>query len=150
MSYIMQNVDQIGRTSKFRIRRENQEKAYRALLKYVNQSPDLGYQHEDSLDLMDNLDGIFESLGWSCVFDPDENYDITALAFDNDELGEEQGWMSAIAPYVEAGSHIDMFGGCLRIWSWCFDGKKMRTYEGEIVYPRMPSWYLFEESPEYV
>ena len=60
--------------------------------------------------------------------------DLVEINFDGEKLGDDPILLEAIAPFVEAGSYIEMEGeeGCH--WKWCFDGKTMTGKQGRVVY----------------
>lgn len=60
--------------------------------------------------------------------------DLVEINFNGEKLGNDAILLEAIAPFVEAGSYIEMEGeeGCH--WKWCFDGKTMEEKQGRVVY----------------
>lgn len=76
-----------------------------------------------------------EALGewrWDCFID--ESGDLVEINFNGEKLGDDAILLKAIAPFVEAGSYIEMEGedGCY--WKWIFDGKTMIEKTGRVVY----------------
>jgi hypothetical protein len=76
-----------------------------------------------------------EALGewrWNCFIN--DAGDLEEINFDGEKLGDDAILLEAIAPFVEAGSYIEMEGeeGCH--WKWCFDGKTMTEKSGRVVY----------------
>ena len=75
---------------------------------------------------------LFRKWGWSIEL-KDKN--IVSIFFEGDKMGDDEVLMQAIAPYVEAGSYIEMRGEdsiphrvawqAYTTWRWCFDGKTM-------------------------
>ena len=59
---------------------------------------------------------------------------VVAVSFEGEKLGDDATLFKAIAPYVEAGSWIEMEGedGCL--WRWVFDGKTVEEKSGRVVF----------------
>lgn len=57
-----------------------------------------------------------------------------AIFFEGEKLGDDLLLFSTIAPYVEAGSYIEMQGEDGAIWRWIFDGKTCREVTAKIVF----------------
>lgn len=76
----------------------------------------------------ESLKEVFEVWGWSGEFDDDGN--IVDISFDSEKLGDEIVMWVTIAPFVEAGSFIEMSGEDGNLWRWVFDGKECKE-----VYP---------------
>ncbi len=132
MEYYMTQLD----SSEFYIDKEKIDKAFKALLNYMEKKAKDDFRSFDREKYEDFEDAI-EELGWS-VTNPYHLDYINCLDFNNDALGDEFTWMKAIAPYVGKGSHIDMMGDDQHFWSWYFNGKTMKTYEGKLTYPGRP------------
>ena len=66
--------------------------------------------------------------------DNDKSKDIEELYFSGEKLGDDEILMNAIAPYVEAGSYIEMVGEDADYWRWYFDGEGCYHQEGHVVY----------------
>lgn len=60
--------------------------------------------------------------------------DLNQICFQGEKLGDDEILMNTLAPFVEAGSYIEMEGeeGCH--WKWCFDGQTMTEKTGRVVY----------------
>lgn len=56
------------------------------------------------------------------------------ILFNGEKLGDDKLLFDAIAPYVEAGSYIEMQGEDGAIWRWIFDGKTCREVTAKIVF----------------
>jgi len=63
-----------------------------------------------------------------------KNKNIEELYFTGEKLGDDEVLMHAIAPYVEAGSYIEMVGEDDFHWRWYFDGTSCTEQVGQIVY----------------
>lgn len=60
---------------------------------------------------------------WRWEVDYDSHGNISSIYFTGEKhSGDEEGFLKAIAPYVEAGSYIEMSGEEGEIWRWVFDG----------------------------
>ena len=72
--------------------------------------------------------------------DNDKSKDIEELYFSGEKIGDDFILMSAIAPYVEAGSYIEMVGEGAWLgpgadyWRWYFDGEGCIEQAGQVVY----------------
>lgn len=64
----------------------------------------------------------------------EESGDIVDICFDGEKLGDDTILLEAIAPYVEAGSFIDMEGEDGSLWRWAFDGRGVVELAGTVSY----------------
>lgn len=87
-------------------------------------------------DIMEDLPLQLRRFSWDAELNGDG--DICYLRFDGDRLSDEDGWMNAIAPYVDKGSYIVMIGEDGAAWKWYFDGKSCESYPGELRFPNCP------------
>lgn len=114
MGYCM---EQIG--SSFKIKEEDLKSAFKA----AKSMPDKDYcwvKQGWSKGLRD-LYAVLEHWRWEPTLD-EESGDIVDIQFTGEKLGEEIELFKAIAPYVEAGSFIEMLGEDGGMWRWLFDG----------------------------
>lgn len=92
------------------------------------------YSWVDMKELADakTLPEAIKAWRWTGFVEPDG--DLTEINFDGENLGDDVILLEAIAPFVKAGSYIEMEGdeGCH--WKWCFDGKTMTEKTGQVVY----------------
>lgn len=79
-----------------------------------------------------SLSELLENAGWD-FSSPGE------LSFIGQKAGEDDALFAAIAPFVEAGSFIDMIGEDNAIWRWYFDGQELQEYRGEPAFPDCPA-----------
>lgn len=85
-----------------------------------------------------NFASIMSSFGWTAETSSDGTvYDI----YTDGEIamGGEETLFSAIAPYVEVNSHIDMLGADGKQWQWFFDGEKCIERDATITYNVEPT-----------
>jgi hypothetical protein len=104
----------------FQIREENLEAARTAVIALTPQNPrwvDIRYL-KDSLTLF----GAVACFGWYLWANGDGNY--CRISFEWEKLGDERMLFDALAPYVEAGSYIEMVGEDGDHWRWVFDGQQ--------------------------
>jgi hypothetical protein len=71
----------------------------------------------------DNPGLILQAWRWESEFDDDMN--LVGLQFEGQNLGDDNILFEAIAPFVKAGSYIEMNGEDGEKWRWIFDGKTM-------------------------
>lgn len=69
---------------------------------------------------------------WSPTIDEEGN--IQGLEFLGEKLGEENLLFNLLAPYVEAGSFIEVVGEDSKVWRWRFDGDRCFQQEGTIIF----------------
>lgn len=67
---------------------------------------------------------IFQCWRW-CIKLDQATGDIVDIIFDGEKLGDDEVLLKAIAPFVKAGSFIEMNGEGNDMWRWYFDGEKM-------------------------
>ena len=109
---------------KFTIRKENYEK----ILLASNCKVKL-YNGEVDTDCIYNL---FDGNRWEVDFDDYGNLDGIQFTGENGHAGDD--WLPVIAPYVEPGSFIEMFGEDGRRWRLNFDGNTMTVQHAKIVW----------------
>jgi hypothetical protein len=80
----------------------------------------------------DNLHDIMLSWRWELEYDNDGNVD--AIWFAGEKIGDDELLFNAIAPFVEAGSFIEMMGEDGTRWKWVFDGKTCTEHAAETTY----------------
>jgi len=78
------------------------------------------------------LEDAIEEWRYGCCGLDDESIEISY--FEGEKLGDDNMFMLAIAPFVEAGAYVNCQGedGCL--WRWAFDGKEMKELSGTVTY----------------
>jgi len=81
-----------------------------------------------------NLKDILDALGFETDYDNKGN--IIGLAYDS-KIGDEEYFLQAIAPFVKTGSFITWVGEDDTYWKQIFNGKKMITKTGRVVYEKV-------------
>jgi hypothetical protein len=117
------------RGGSFRLRREHHERALKAIWR-------LDKRLLGGRDAANRGSTLVEALAdwlWQADVDPDTG-DIIRLEFTGDKSHDERRLFEVIAPYVEAGSFIEMAGDGDCHWRWLFEGKIVREQIGEVVY----------------
>lgn len=97
-----------------------------------------------------NIQDAFDCVGWWPAVDANGN--VCGLSFNDGGCeDDDEDLFDAIAPYVEAGSTLEMRNedGCF--WTWYFDGKTCTKYDAVIRYPGLPDHsrtFTDERDPE--
>lgn len=79
-----------------------------------------------------SLENAVYQFGWSLEFDDDDN--VNGIEHLLVCAGDEERLFNAIAPYVKAGSYIQMTGGDDTMWRWSFDGIRCIEQKPTIVW----------------
>lgn len=74
---------------------------------------------------------IFQKLGFTDTY---ENENGLELGYYDSKTGNEDVFLNAVAPFVDAGSYVEWRGEDGSVWKNVFDGQKMKTLSGRIVY----------------
>lgn len=83
----------------------------------------------------ETLEGELSSWGW--VANCNRDYNIVELYFEGDVLGDDDKIIfSAIAPFVEAGSQIEIMDDENYFYRWYFDGQTVKEQWGELAYDK--------------
>ena len=77
-----------------------------------------------------SLSAAIQAWNWETEEDVDGN--IVDIDFIGEKLGQDDVFLHAIAPYVEAGSFIEMSGEDGALWRWVFDGNEMEEKQANI------------------
>jgi len=105
------------RDNSFFLPKEKQEEALKAIIiAGINTPKIFGVCTSQSKTLKEAL----ESWAWKPEFDEEGN--IVAISFEGNKSGSELELFQAIAPFVKAGSFIEMGGEDGAIWRFQFDG----------------------------
>lgn len=76
--------------------------------------------HKGDTDGCRDLVDVLNLWGWEAT-ENDAGH-IIKLDFTNEKLGDEVKVWCAIAPWVKAGSYLEMSGEEGHLWRWCFNG----------------------------
>lgn len=122
--------------NKFFIKKENIEKAFKALMNFAENNKDKFHKYkwvdvEDILNAEDFTE-CMDNLGWET--EQDKLGNIDNIGFMREKLGEDYRWFEIIAPYVKKGSYIEMYGEDGDKWRWIFNGVKCKEIYPEIVW----------------
>ena len=108
-------------TNRFKIKKENIEKAFKKLYDYAknNKSVIDNWMWCDSSDILDseNLSNALEHLRWDIKYDEDMN--IKNIEFSGEKLGNDFDLFCIIAEFVEDG-YIEVYAEDDSFWRWYF------------------------------
>lgn len=116
MGYCISQVD-----SSFRIKEENLKPAYKAV-KESMAGKAYHWQEENWMKGLRDLVAVLEDWRYDAEVD-EETGDIIDLQFTGEKLGDELELFKVIAPFVEAGSYLEISGEDSSVWRWIFDGR---------------------------
>lgn len=86
-------------------------------IKQANNGNPCGYMDKDCDQ--NDLACVLDSWGWLVTIDYDTG-DVVDIIFDAEKLVDDDKLFKAIAPYVDAGSYIEMVGEDFVRWRWSF------------------------------
>ena len=138
MGYCMNQQDM-----SFRIRKENHILALAAVqdLYYAKDKQSGGSSKGDrwfswvnmtELKEANNLVDAIKAWRWQPQLDA--SGDIDAIYFEGEKLGDDAVLFNVLAPFVEAGSFIELRGEDGRLWRWAFKGGTMQEKMGKVVF----------------
>ena len=79
-----------------------------------------------------HIEDAFKAWRWFVEFDTCDN--IINISFEGEKYGDDLIFFKVIAPYVEAGSYIQMQGEDGEMWRWVFDGKTVKEVKPKIAW----------------
>lgn len=119
------------RDCKFRLNKSDFDQAYKACLSM----PDEDYSWISSSWKKDcaTLPEVLDEWRYSPVFDTDGN--IVNLEFTGQKYGSCTALFNVIAPFVESGSYIEMYGEDGAEWRFTFKDQKFSEVYPEVSWP---------------
>lgn len=109
------------------------DKAYvQIVAEVIKNMPDHYQSWNPKFKELTDVRSILMAWGYEIEFNNDG--DIVTIYFINEKVGDELDMLKVIAPYVRAGSFIEMNGEDGHRWRYWFDGKTCVEQEGKIVY----------------
>lgn len=114
----------------FFIAAENKEKALQAI-KDLGDKPKFSWVDNKSYLEADTLAKAMNAWRWS-IDEEDDN--VVNICFDGEKLGDDEVLFQTIAPFVKAGSYIEMDGDENCLWRWVFDGKRCQEVTPQIIW----------------
>lgn len=109
------------RESNFKIQNENSPKALEIIKRLAREGKEFRWVSNETLLEAENLKEALEEFGYE-VFEKETELEI--LDFVYEKLGDEFDMFQAIAPVVEEGSYIEMYGEDGDTWRWVFENGK--------------------------
>lgn len=103
--------------------------AVRAL---ADQHDRIAWVEHDELREVTTIREAFQAFGWRIKVTLDR--EVKGVAFEAEKLGDDALLFEAIAPYVKAGSYIEMVGEDGDRWRWVFDGQDVRQVNPKVVW----------------
>jgi len=122
----------------FTVLQEKQRGALQALKASLCGTGTYSWASDSALKASRTLGQALEELGWDPSYRSDEDDTIIQLRFSREKLGDEDTWLKVIAPYVEAGSYIEVLGEERERWRWVFDGESMREVRARVIWDAEP------------
>jgi hypothetical protein len=124
---------------KFRIKKENKDKALKAIYALAKDAPKMGggswgprgttrhfsWVVTNDFALAKTLEVALRAWRWDAEVD-DATGDIHSLEFTGEKLGDDSALWDAVAPFVEHGSYLQMAGEDGMEWRWVFNNGKMK------------------------
>lgn len=110
--------------------------AINALMSRASAQPGGKFRWVDTATVLQarKLDEQLEEWLWAPEYDADGN--IIDLIFQGEKAGDDIELFKAIAPYVQAGSFIEMQGEDGTLWRWHFDGADCEELDAEVRFTR--------------
>ena len=100
----------------------------------------VAFPHEDDVRRAEDLEGALAKLRWECE---SEGFcrqgDVVEIHFSGDVLRSDKMIFDAIAPFVEAGSYVEMMGDDGQMWRWVFDGHNCVEVHPTVTWPPLPT-----------
>lgn len=79
------------------------------------------------------LEEVVDAWGWKLKTDY-ETGAVVGIHFEAEKPGDDGALFAILAPFVRAGSYIEMTGEEGERWRWLFDGTTVRTVKPRIVW----------------
>ncbi|MFA5307800.1 MAG: hypothetical protein WC365_10185 [Candidatus Babeliales bacterium] len=105
--------------AEFCIKKINQKFALKALKEYAKTSL---YTDKEGIDKLRHLNDVFKLFCYYIEYDDDTD-DVNDINFEGEKLADDYEMLCSIAPFVEAGSYIEISADENSSWRWFFDGK---------------------------
>lgn len=113
--------------SEFEMKKENADKALEALKNLLQEKKQIGWSRYEKVKNCKTLEDAMNECLWT--LDTNDNGDYDDILFEGEKSGSDEVILSAIAPFVENNSYIQMMGEDGEIWRWIFvNGELMEKY----------------------
>lgn len=107
---------------KFKIKKDNIEKAVKALNELGKNSSHLMWVNENIMATETDIEKLMREVRWEGFINEEGDFELEY--FNGEKYGSDDDIFNTIAPYVEEGSYIQMQGEDGAMWRWIFkDGK---------------------------
>ena len=121
------------RDSKFTILKENKEKALNLLQDYFRATKNVDWISPDKILSSETISEALEECQYYVV--ENDNGNIVEIEdFAGQKLGYDEKLFNAIAPVVENGSYIEMYGEDGDLWRWVFQDNACKEVKATITY----------------
>lgn len=118
---------------KFSILAENVDSAYKAIIELADSEEEYWWVDKDGLKKAATLEEAVKEWGWE-LEKPDPFGGYHGIYFEWEKLGHEKTMFTAIAPFVEDGSFIEVLGEDGERWKWCFENGNLVEKWGRVIY----------------
>jgi hypothetical protein len=115
----------------FIIKKKNFTAVRKALIKAINSSKISDWVNISQINKK-GLKRLLEECRWEPAFS--KAGDIDYIRFTGQKIGNEEELFKTLAPFVEPGCYIEIFGEEDAHWQYQFDGKKMKEVGGVLDY----------------
>lgn len=118
--------------SKFNMKKENLPAALEALKSLAKKNKNLSWVYSGDVINSETFEEAMAEFRYEVVLD--ENGNVTFIDFTGEKFGSDDLMFSAIAPFVESGSYIEMCGEDGEFWMWKFKDGKFKEVQAKRVY----------------
>jgi len=118
--------------SEFFIVKENIPNVVKAIKDLLSKGREFGWVDSKNIKSTNDVSKIFMEWCYEVEFDAEMN--INRIWFIGEKLGDEIEMFKVIAPWVKAGSFIEMVGEDGSRWRWMFDGKTVKEKNAKVVW----------------
>jgi len=135
------NMNQVG--SEFTIKAEHRKAVFKAIQGLTSkptilparpgQPARFSFVEIEEIEAAKTLEELFEVWFWE-IEEQDQFSDITGIDCTGEKLGDDALFFRTIAPFVKAGSYIEMTDDEGDRWRWVFDGKTCKEVQADIVW----------------
>ena len=118
--------------SSFFIKTIDKPIALKAIKDFVASKERISWAYKSEIENARTLEDALEEFRWFPENDEEDNID--SIYFQGEKSGDDDLLFNAIAPYVRAGSYIQMCGEDGTIWRFTFDGEIHEEIYAELVF----------------
>ena len=118
--------------SRFRIPAEKINEVKNALVNFLRSTYYFRWARRPKPNEYVSLRDLLKDMGWNPKRDVEGN--VVALELWAEKLGDDLHMFKALAPFVEPGCFIEMFGEDGDQWRWAFDGTTCRELKPKVIW----------------